>query len=81
MSYDPICSDSRWATEILCRDAYARNTQNLESGLRGWVQVTDVPGFLGVALVVLYSSPGQVIVVSYMHCLLYINQLRISREG
>lgn len=24
----PFCSDLRWVTELLCRDAYLRNTQN-----------------------------------------------------
>jgi hypothetical protein len=73
MSYGPICSNSRWVTELLCRDAYVRNTQNLESGIREWVQVTDVPSFLGATPVVLHSSLGQVVVVSCVRTVSFIS--------
>jgi len=59
MSYGPICSDSRWVTELLyyveMHTYYVtrRTRSEWESGIRGWFQVTDVPGFLGVAIVVL----------------------------
>ena len=78
MSYGPICSDPRWGAKLYV-DMPARVTLRTrpewESRIRGWVQVTDVPGFLGVALVVQYSSHGHVVVCSC--CLFYINELRI----
>ena len=77
MSRGPICSDSRWGTELYVVDVQhyvtLRTRSERESGTRGWVQVTDVPGFLGVALVLQCLSPGQVVVALYVRNVSFIS--------
>jgi hypothetical protein len=77
--WPPFCSNSLRVTDIYVEmhTCVTRRTRSeWKSGMRGWVQVTDVPGFRRSRS--LYSSPGQSsrgIVCS--HCLLCINELRI----
>jgi hypothetical protein len=53
-----------------------RTRSEWESGVRGWVQVMDVPSFLGVTLVVLIPRTRSHGVVC-SQCLLDINELWI----
>jgi hypothetical protein len=80
----PIFSDSRLGIELYAEMhtcVITRRTRSeWEIGIRGWVtwvqdtaRDSDVPGFLGVALVVQCSSPGQAVAVSYFRTVTFIS--------